>query len=101
MGMPFMLRFQEVLYLTHRRDDTEGTQTHTFVRSEQADTDSHHFRFRSIPLDTKRHESMIPPSGVAKVFLSGTQTATEVRQETADRDPANRSFSFIPKESTQ
>ncbi len=100
MAFPFVLRFQEVVS-KQCREDAHGTQTHTFVRSEQGDMDSQYMPFRSIPLDTKRYESMMPSSGVAKIIIGGTQTATEVRQENADRDPAIQSFSFLPRESMQ
>lgn len=101
MAMPFVLRFQEVLGSKSCGWNSNGTQTHTFVRSEQADMDSQRMRFRSIPLDTERYESMMPSSGVAKIILGGTLTATEVRQETVDRDPAIQLFSLLPRETMQ
>jgi len=91
MTSVFLLRFQERRRNLTDRHACTGTETSTYVQTEQADTDPHECGFRTVPnrIDQSPHSD--------SQVLSGTKTLTEVRQEPADTDPTRRQFDSLPK----
>lgn len=97
MQMAFVLRFQEARQSAPEGPVCTGTETHTYVRAEQVDSDPRKHDFRSIPSDTEcclRHPVI---NRVELAVQSGTKTVTETRQEAADNDPSSRMFDSVPK----
>jgi hypothetical protein len=91
MKIAFLLRFQESCPQGAATNVSVGTETLTFVRSEQSDADPHNVFFRAMP--TGLHVPRKP----ANASL-GTQASTAVGREAADCDPATRRFEILPQE---
>ncbi len=101
MTMTFLLRFQERRKTAPAGPVCTGTETHTYVRTEQVDSDPRHHTFRSIPIDGLISRSKVTVQDATSAVLSGTTTLTEVRQEGADNDPTSQLFQTIPGVFTQ
>ena len=91
MTTAFLLRFQESCRSAPAGPVCTGTETHTYVRSEQVDTDPRHHSFNAVPKCGELTQDVISS------LSAGTKTVTEVRQESADNDPTNRQFETFPK----
>jgi hypothetical protein len=93
----FLIRYQEFVRATLPQRNATATQTHTFVRNEQADPDYQCDRFRTVPLDTSALRGTMQAPLPACSLLCKTKTITEVQREGADKDPGLSSLAFIPK----
>lgn len=89
MTVAFLLRFQESCKNAPAGPVSTGTETHTYVRSEQVDTDPHHHGFRTVPNCTDLFQDAFPSFG--------TKTRTEVQKESVDNDRVMRKFESVPK----
>lgn len=104
MTIAFLLRFRDQCETAPPSVVCSGTQTHTYVRAEQCDSDPRHHDFRSIPNDTTLSQSVVtvaPLQERTSALLFGTTTLTEVRQEGADADPMSHTFNALPKGASQ
>jgi hypothetical protein len=99
--MAFLLRFQEQCDAAPAGLVCTGTETHTYVRAEQVDSDPRHHDFRSLPIDSLHSQSEVTNCNASVAVLAGTKTVTEVRQEAADNDPTSRMFDTVPKVTSQ
>ena len=91
MTNSFLLRFQERPKNPSNSQACTGTETSTYVQTEQADTDPHECGFRIVP--NRPGATLHSNSQV----LAGTKTMTEIRQESSDTDPAKIHFDSLPK----
>lgn len=91
MTTAFLLRFQEKCSDAPGGPVCTGTETHTYVRTEQVDGDHRQHSFRIL-------SNRIEPSENELTTLSaGTKTITEIGRESADDDPTTRRFETFPK----
>lgn len=95
--MAFLLRFQEQCDAAPAAVVCTGTQTHTYVRTEQGDSDPRHYDFRSLPIAALGCPSVMSAHDANLTVLSGTKTETAVRQESTDDDPMSSIFDTVPK----
>jgi hypothetical protein len=89
MTNSFLLRFQERPKNPSNTQACTGTETSTYVQTEQADTDPHESGFRIVPNRATLHSN--------SQVLAGTRTMTEIRQESSDTDPTKTQFDSLPK----
>ncbi len=90
VSQSFLLRFAEDVPTNKEHRLPVGTETLTFIRSEQSDSDRGTTACRSIPNAADQ--------GQATVTNNGTQTLTEVSREAVDKGSPEGTSRFIPRE---
>ncbi len=115
MATSFLLRFQEPCFLSDEYAVQYGTQTKTYVRAEQPDSDRSPPRYSAISgwlhgsgtqtftrVKSEQSDSDRCSTALAIPITSadrtlGTKTLTAIRAETTDDDPAESNLQVIPR----
>lgn len=93
--MAFLLRFQEQCSSTSDGTVATGTETVTFVRAEQVDSDPRQYDLRVVPI----YDVQLPSKRSLgnSAMTTGTKTFTEVRREADDTDPTSELFDALAR----